>query len=84
MSMFFKSLPSNFRPVAELIGAEKALELTRLFGGENIYIPTAETATRHARNERIKKDYRSGRSYSQMSQKYGLSANTIRNIISGG
>lgn len=84
MSRFFKSLPSNFRPVAEIIGEAKALELTRMFGGENIYIPTAETANRHERNENIKKDYRRGRTYSQMSQKYGLSSTTIRNIIASG
>lgn len=76
-------LPEGFQTVASIVGMEKAIELSKAFGGTTVYIPTHKTTTRHRRNQSIKKDYRSGcYSYSQLSQKYDLSEVSIRQIIS--
>jgi hypothetical protein len=82
MKKNLRFLPEGFQTVAGIIGYEKAVELSKHFGGTTIYIPTHKTTTRHKRNESIKKDHRSGCSYGQLSQKYGLSQVAIRNIIS--
>lgn len=78
------SLPEGFQTIASIVGMEKAIELSKEFGGTTVYIPTHRTTTRHERNESIKKDYRNGYSYSQLSRKYGLSLVAIRQIISCG
>lgn len=82
MKNHVRSLPENFQSVAAIIGLEKAIELSKEFGGSTIYIPSHSTATRYSRNEKIKAEYRKGSSYSQLSRKYNLTQVMIRSIIS--
>lgn len=82
MKKNLRFLPEGFQTVAAIVGYDKAVELSKQFGGTTIYIPTHKTTTRQSRNESIKKDHRSGHSYSQLSKKYSLSQVAIRNIIS--
>ena len=82
MKKHLESLPLNFQDVARVVGLELATELSERFGGCTIYVPTEKTMNRHRRNESIKKDYRSGCSYSQIARNYGLTESAIRQIIS--
>lgn len=82
MEKHLRTLPEGFQSVASIVGLDKAIELTKSFGGSMIYVPTYNTATRYSRNEKIKADYRNGFSYNQLSKRYGLSEVAIRNITS--
>lgn len=73
--------PADFACMAEIVGLDNAIEIAKQFGGATIYIPTYASATRYNRNERIKKDYRSGKTYSQISKRFGLSEMAVRKII---
>ncbi len=41
----------------EIVGEEKYLEIVRMYGGSNLYIPTYKATIRNGRNREIKKRY---------------------------
>lgn len=69
----------DYEMIRELIGAESAQKLARFFSGSNIYIPKNIFAD-EVRTE-IKKAYKEGKSYRELSAEYGYSEVHIRNII---
>ena len=64
----------------EIIGYEKYLEIVRMYGGSNLYIPTYKATIRNSRNREIKKRY-NGVNGSQLAFEYGMSVNNLRNIV---
>lgn len=64
----------------EIVGDEKYLEIIRMYGGSNLYIPTYKATIRNSRNREIRKRY-NGINGSQLAAEYGMSFNNLRNII---
>lgn len=75
-----EDFPLNFQRTARNIGVEQALELVKLNGGINLYVPVYDCVTAAARDRLIKEDYRDG-NYKQLAIKYGLSEMWVRDII---
>lgn len=81
MELKFEDLRDEQRQIAEVIGMEPYLELTRKFGGTSIYVAKAEDIQRRiVRDERIRDEF-DGTNYSQLAAKYGLTEVWIRNIV---
>ena len=64
----------------EIVGEEKFLEIIRMYGGSNLYIPTYKSVVRSSRNREIAKRY-NGINASQLARDYGITVNQIRNIV---
>ena len=64
----------------EIVGDEKYLEIIRMYGGSNLYIPTYKATIRNSRNREIRKRY-NGVNISLLAAEYGMSVNNLRNII---
>ena len=64
----------------DIVGDEKYLEIVRMYGGSNLYIPTYKAAIRNSRNREIRKRY-NGINGSQLAAEYGMSFNNLRNIV---
>lgn len=64
----------------EIVGDEKYLEIVRMYGGSNLYIPTYKATIRNSRNREIRKKY-NGVNASSLAMQYGMSVNNVRNII---
>ena len=64
----------------EIVGEEKYLEIVRMYGGSNLYIPTYKATIRNGRNRESKKRY-NGVNASYLAAEYGMSVNNLRNII---
>lgn len=64
----------------EIVGDEKYLEIVRMYGGSNLYIPTYNASIRNSRNREIRKKY-NGVNASSLAMQYGMSVNNVRNII---
>ena len=64
----------------EIVGDEKYLEIVRMYGGSNLYIPTYKATIRNSRNREIRQRY-NGVNGSQLAFEYGMSVNKLRNII---
>lgn len=64
----------------EIVGDEKYLEIVRMYGGSNLYIPTYKATIRNSRNREIRKKY-NGVNANSLAMQYGMSVNNVRNII---
>lgn len=70
------------RGIAQAIGIEAYLTLSRTYGGMTIYIAKAEDIMeRKRRDERIREEY-DGTNITRLARKYGLTETWIRNIVS--
>lgn len=81
IDMILESKHQTIIELVDLIGAEHIRKLIDIFGGSHIYIPLAETVERKYRDMNIYDDFLSGMSYSKLRNRYGLSEQTIRNIV---
>ena len=66
----------------EIVGDEKYLEIVKMYGGANLYIPTYKATIRNSRNREIKKKY-NGINAGLLAMQYGMSVNNVRNIVKG-
>ena len=81
MGLQLEDLRDEQKQIAETIGIDAYIELSRKFGGTMIYIAKAEEIQRRlSRDEQIRKEF-NGRNYAQLAVKYGLTEVWIRNIV---
>lgn len=82
MALEFDDLGGEQKQIAELIGMENYLKLTRQFGGTTIYIAKAEeVARRNERDAKIREEF-DGSNCAQLAVKYRLTEVWVRNIVS--
>lgn len=67
--------------IAETLGIDAAKKIIEICGGDSLYIPKAESVIRYVRDRRIYKDFKSGKDYRELAQKYGLTTRHIRVIV---
>ena len=70
----------NLSLMYEIVGEENFLEIIRMYGGNNLYIPTYKSVIRSSRNRDIVNRY-NGFNGTQLAREYGISVNQVRNII---
>lgn len=73
-------IPDNFHAMVEVIGIEKFLEISKLYGGINMYIPIYSSLIRVGRNREIIDKY-NGLNVNDLAIKYGISVISVRRII---
>lgn len=78
----FEDIPLEYRDIAEAIGMEAFLCLTRLCGGQNLYIPKMESMEREGRDRDIRSRFNGG-NYRALAAQFRLSERQIRKIING-
>jgi len=64
----------------EIVGEERFLEISRMYGGSNLYIPTFNSVVRNGRNREIIKKY-NGVNASQLAKEYGMCVNQLNRIV---
>jgi len=75
-----EDIAENYRPVVEIIGIEKFIELSEYAKGDELYFPKTENIIAPARNRRIKKEW-DGYNAKEMADKYNLTVKQIWNIL---
>ncbi|BFH11105.1 hypothetical protein J6TS7_21710 [Paenibacillus dendritiformis] len=75
-------LPEPYCEYAELIGIDNLVKLSKLGGGDYMYIPTMDFLLRPVRDKHIKAAY-NGYNRRQLAQKFALSEKRIREIVEG-
>nr|WP_312984734.1 Mor transcription activator family protein [Clostridioides sp.] len=80
MLIKLNDIPDNFHALVEVIGIEKFLEISKLYGGMNIYIPIYSSLIREARNREIIDKY-NGVNVNELAIKYGISVISVRRIV---
>ncbi len=71
----------NYRDVVEIIGIDKAIELSKKIGGTIQYIPKVDALYRKDRNSKIRKEH-TGFNTAELAIKHNLTEVQIRNIVS--
>jgi Mor family transcriptional regulator len=72
----------DFRKLAEIVGDEKAIEISDIFGGMTIFIPVLSKGRKNERDEAIRAEYDSKVSVRKLACKYGLCVRSIYRILS--
>ena len=75
-----EDISESYRPVVEIIGIEKFIELSDYAKGDELYFPKVENIIAPARNRRIKKEW-NGYNSKQLAEKYNLTIKQIGNIL---
>lgn len=73
-------ISESYRPVVEIIGVEKFIELSDYAKGDELYFPKIENIVAPARNRRIKAEW-NGYNQRFLADKYNLTTKQIGNIL---
>ncbi len=73
-------MPDGYRQIAEVLGVEAAVKLSREFGGLAVYIPQVDAVLRKKRDEVIRAEF-NGRNYRDLAKKWSLTEVWIREIV---
>ena len=77
-----EDIPKEYRDIVENLGMDSFLKLTRLCGGQNLYVPKMETLEREGRDREIRSLFNGG-NYRALAIQFRLSERQIRKIING-
>ena len=82
--MTLEMLPDGlYRQIAEEIGIENFYRLTKLVGGESIYIIKPDSFVRPDRDIRIKAEF-NGYNHTELAKKYGVTERWVRQLCGEG
>ena len=74
-------LSDRQREIAEVIGIENYIKLSKRFGGEDsVYIQKYSEIIKSVRNKEIRKKYNDGHNISELAKIYNLSVRYIRKL----
>lgn len=76
-----EDLFGNQREIAEIIGVEKYIELTKTYGGDNIYIQKYSEVLKIQRNAEIRSKF-NGYNANELANEYNLTERYIRMLCS--
>jgi len=77
-----EDIPAEYLDIADSLGLEVFLRMTRLYGGQSLYVPKAESLEREARDRSIRSQF-DGRNYRTLGTRFRLSERQIRKIVNG-
>lgn len=77
-----EELSPEMREMAELIGLENVIALSKRFHSDTVYFPCVNSILMSARNHKIIEEF-TGYNLKELSRKYGISQTQIRYIIEG-
>lgn len=65
----------------DIVGEEMFLEITKQFGGDNVYIPTHKSVLRSSRNKEMIKKY-NGVNAKELAKEYDVCVTHVNRIVS--
>ncbi len=80
MEIKMEDIPDNMISMVEIIGMDNFVEITRVYGGDILYIPSYKSLKKQVRNRKIKTEY-DGRNSKELSKNYDLSVSQINRIV---
>lgn len=73
-------IADSYRPVVDIIGIEKFIELGEYAKGDELYFPKLENIIAPARNRHIRAEW-NGYNSKELAEKYNLTVKQIGNIL---
>lgn len=75
-----EDIAPKYRPVAEIVGMEKFIELSEYALGDELYFPKVENILAPARNRRIKQEF-DGENVKELADRYDLTVKQVAYIL---
>lgn len=75
-----EDIAETYKPVVEIIGIDKFVELAEYAQGDELYFPKPESILTPARNRRIEKEY-NGYNLKELAAKYDLTIKQVAYIL---
>lgn len=79
-SLMIDDLQGQHREIAEAVGIEGMIRLSKVFGGNPIYIPEMKKLTKNKVYQQILDEY-DGTNIKELAVKYGVCKSTVYNIL---
>lgn len=79
-SLTLEDLQDNHREIAEVIGVEAMIKLSKAYGGNNIYIPQSKELVKNKIYANIYEEF-DGSNLKELTVKYNVSKSTVYNIV---
>ena len=79
-SLTLNDLQESHREIAEVIGVEAMVKLSKTYGGNNIYIPQSKELIKNKIYEEIYEEF-DGSNLKELTVKYNVSKSTVYNIV---
>lgn len=80
MKVKLEDIPFQFHAMVEIVGIDKFVEITKLYGGTNTYIPTYKGLFRYARDREIVRQF-NGVNYNELAVKYNMCVSNLKRIL---
>lgn len=80
MGLKLEDVAFNMGMLFEIVGEEKYIEISKMYGGNSIYIPTYASVIRNQRNRDIIRRY-NGVNAVQLGREYNITANQVIRIV---
>ena len=75
-----EDLQEKHRSYAEIIGIERLLELAKVYGGTQIYIPKPEELLKNRKYKAISEEF-DGTNIKELAKKYRVSESTVYRLV---
>ncbi len=83
MELDVGDLPEKYREIAEVIGIDNLIKLSRVFGGSHFYVPKEDAIIKEKVHKTIFMEF-DGTNKRQLASKYHVSESTVYNIVKNG
>lgn len=82
MEIYKEDVPEVLHNLIDIIGMDKFVEVSRFYGGANLYIPMYKNLMIYDRNRKIVREY-NGKNSDALRKKYNLSYAQMRHLLKG-
>ena len=83
LNLLIDDIPINLQQMVDIIGMEKLVQLSKIYGGASLYIPMYKTLLIRDRNRKIVKQF-NGKNGDFLRKKYNISYAQLRLLIKTG
>lgn len=80
MYLNLKDIPDKFHLLIDIIGLDKFIQISKLYGGDSLYIPTYKSIMKLKRNEEIKSKF-NGFNLRDIATEYEISISHLKRIL---
>ena len=80
MNILIDDIPDGLHAMVDIIGMDNFLEVSKLYGGTNVYIPVHRKVIKGVRNREIASEY-NGRNLDKLRIRYGISTQHIKRLL---
>ena len=80
MKILMDDIPYDLHTMVDIVGTDDFLEICKMYGGSNVYIPVHRKMVMGERNRKIAKEY-NGKNEQELALKYNMSTQNVKSVL---